>query len=156
MFWSVRRKELPSSSAERSADLEPSESASFSVVSTEMIASMMLPSGVRSSRDIFSMKSFLSRSIFPSFSFERSSSMSCAKRASESFSTSSLLSSCASRRGAVGAQRLALPRHALVVEAQREDLGQLGDRARAGRIQRVRRADGQRAVQVTRRSAAGG
>jgi hypothetical protein len=32
-----------------------------------MIASMMLLSGVRSSRLIFSMKPFFSRSIFPSF-----------------------------------------------------------------------------------------
>jgi hypothetical protein len=58
-------------------------------VSTEMIASMMLLSGVRSSRLIFSMKSFLSRSIFPSFSVLRSSSMSCANSASERRSTSS-------------------------------------------------------------------
>ena len=76
MFWSVRRNALPSSSALRSAVFAPSESVSFSPVSTEMIASMMLLSGVRSSRLIFSMKSFLSRSILPSFSVLRSSSMS--------------------------------------------------------------------------------
>ena len=55
--------------------------ASCSPASTAMIASMMLLSGVRSSRDIFSMKSFLSFSILPSFSLLRSSSMSWAKSA---------------------------------------------------------------------------
>ena len=76
MFWSVRRKALPSSRALRSAVFELSESVSFSPVSTEMIASMMLLRGVRSSRLIFSMKSSFNRSIFPSFSVLRSSSMS--------------------------------------------------------------------------------
>ena len=106
MFWSVRRNDVPSSSALAQRGLRASsERFSFSPASTEIIASMMLLSGVRSSRDIFSMKSFLSFSILPSFSLLRSSSMSWAKSASESFRISSLFSLFAPRRAAPSSSR---------------------------------------------------
>src|SRR5262249_53135995 len=46
-------------------------------------------------------------------------------------------------RRAVRAQRLALLCHALVIESQRQQFGQLGDGAGAGGIERARRTDRQ-------------
>ena len=113
---------------------------------------MMLLSGVRSSRDIFSMKSFLSFSILPSFSLLRSSSMSWAKSASESLRISSLFSSCSRLR----VRRLALERLAAGGEPWRDrGAGQLGrDSSRSSRsAERVRarlgRSHDQRAVHAS-------